>query len=165
MQRQHTFRSRGHTTGGILVVPLCNTLPGPHSQAIAAGTHVSRVHGPCPPTGSHTPAFPVPACFSGNSALSSPPPRPEALAIFLASLVSAPFSTPAPNTSAHRTWPRAPRDLGRHLPHRHSRGDSRPLSGPRIFPAGYVGSREESGHELPPGIGAHKRGLNRTPDS
>lgn len=119
------------------------------------------------PTGSHTPRFPVPACFSGNSALSSPPPtspRPEVLAIFLASLVSTPFRSPSPHPSAHRTWPSASQDLGHPppLPHRHSRGDSRPLPGPRIFPAGYVGSREESGHELPAGMRAPKRELDWT---
>lgn len=54
------------------------------------------------------------------------------------------------------------RTLAIPLLHRHSRGDSRPLPGPRIFPAGYVGSREESGHELPAGMRAPKRELDTT---
>lgn len=112
-----------------------------------------RVHGPSPPTGSHTPAFPVPACFSGNSALSSPPPRPEVLAIFLASLVSAPFSTPAPNPRVHRTWLRVPRDLSRPLPHRHSRGDSRHCLGRGFSPLATWGAGRSQAMNFLLGLG------------
>ena len=102
-------------------------------------TRAARTQSPARPrtrAGSHTPAFPVPACFSGNSALHSPPPRPEALAVFLASLVSAPSPPPPPPRPA-RPGP-APLhpagDPGHPLPHRHSRGDSRLSPRPRIFP-------------------------------
>lgn len=70
-----------------------------HAQSHQARTRAAGTRTPARPrtrTGSHTPAFPVPACFSGNSALRSPPPRPEVLAVFLASLVSAPSLLPLP---------------------------------------------------------------------
>lgn len=76
-------------------------------------TRAARTQSPARPrtrAGSHTPAFPVPACFSGNSALHSPPPRPEALAVFLASLVSAPSPPhPPPGQPARDLPPCTPR--------------------------------------------------------
>lgn len=109
-------------------------------QAYTWPRHTCRKHtAPARPRtrpGSHTPAFPVPACFSGNSALRSPPPRPEVLVVFLACLVSAPFPLLLP---AQDRPPAPSRGPGHPLPHRHSRGDSRPLPGPRIFPLATCG--------------------------
>lgn len=114
--------------------------PRPIRPRQSRQTHTRREHtcrgytvpsSPAHSAGSHTPAFPVPACFSGNSALRSPPPRQEVLAVFLASLVSAPFLLFSPA----QDWPQRPAgDPGHPLPHRHSRGDSRPPLGLRIFP-------------------------------
>ena len=111
--------------------PAHSITPGAHK----AQAHVPRVHGPqlaralwpalTPPR------FPSPFVFL-ETAQRSPPPRPEALAVFLASLVSAPFPLDLP---AQDLPPCAPQgDPGRPLPHRHSRGDSRPSLVPRIFP-------------------------------
>lgn len=90
--RAHTFAPAVHTPSR------CDGHGPPtgrpaHAQSHQARTRAAGTRTPARPrtrTGSHTPAFPVPACFSGNSALRSPPPRPEVLAVFLASLVSAP---------------------------------------------------------------------------
>lgn len=107
------------------------------AQARQARTRAASTRSPARPRtrpDSHTPAFPVPACFSGNSALCSPPPRPEVLAVFLAALVSAPFLLALPAQELPPTPPHPAGDPGHPLPHRHSRGDSRPPLGPRIFP-------------------------------
>lgn len=131
--------------------------PGAHT----AQTHVPRVRSPARPrtrTGSHTPAFPVLACFSGNSTLRPPPPRPEVLAVFLAALVSALPPLPLPL----RTGPPAPRGGPRPSPSPPSFQRGFPAAvGATDFPAGYVGSGEESRPELPPSLGRPRPGRGR----
>lgn len=102
----------------------------------AALAHVPRVHGPqlarALAPALTPPRFPSPLVFL-ETLLSVPlPPRPEALAVFLASLVSAPFPLGLPARDLPPLRPAG--DPGRPLPHRHSRGDSRPSPEPRIFP-------------------------------
>lgn len=81
------------------------------------------------------PSFPSPLVFLETQLCVLPPPLPAGSACYIFSLSGfRPFRSPSPHPSAHRTWPSAPQDLGHPLPHRHSRGDSRPLPGPRIFP-------------------------------
>lgn len=160
----HMRRSRGphapHGTPAAGPAQLRTRLPPvSHARSTRAQvTRAARTQSPPRPrtrAGSHTPAFPVPACFSGNSALHSPPPRPEALAVFLASLVSAPF----PPASPSRTCPPAPRGGPRPSPSPPSFQRGFPAFAEATdFPAGYVGSWAESCSELPPELGLLRPG-------
>lgn len=150
----HMWRSRGPHA------PHCTRLPPVnHARSTRAQvTRATRTQSPARPrtrAGSHTPAFPVPACFSGNSALHSPPPRQEALAVFLASLVSAPF----PLASPPGTCPPVPRGGPRPSPSPPSFQRGFPAFAEATdFPAGYVGSWAESCPELPPELGLLRPG-------
>lgn len=158
------WRSRGrhapHSTPAAGPAQLRTRLPPVnHARSTRAQvTRATRTQSPARPrtrAGSHTPAFPVPACFSGNSALHSPPPRPEALAVFLASLVSAPF----PPASPPGTCPPAPRGGPRPSPSPPSFQRGFPAFAEATdFPAGYVGSWAESCPELPPELGLLRPG-------
>ena len=160
----HMRRSRGphapHGTPAAGPAQLRTRLPPVnHARSTRAQvTRAARTQSPARPrtrAGSHTPAFPVPACFSGNSALHSPPPRPEALAVFLASLVSAPF----PPASPSGTCPPAPRGGPRPSPSPPSFQRGFPAFAEATdFPAGYVGSWAESCSELPPELGLLRPG-------
>lgn len=99
------------------------------------------------------PRFPSPLVFL-ETALHSPPPRPEVLAVFLASLVSAPFPPsaclrPAPGAPRGTPPPPSPPSFQRGFP---------AAGGAPDFPAGYVGSGEESCPEVPPRPGPSWRG-------
>lgn len=140
--RTYSTHTHCHTTQATVRPPrpahaVAHSAAPARAQARQARTRAASTRSPARPRtrpDSHTPAFPVPACFSGNSALCSPPPRPEVLAVFLAALVSAPFLLALPAQELPPPPPHPAGDPGHPLPHRHSRGDSRPPLGPRIFP-------------------------------
>lgn len=96
------------------------------------------------------PRFPSPLVFL-ETLLSVPlPHRPEVLAVFLASLVSAPSLLPRRARDLPPCTPRGtpaipfPTVIPEGIPGRRWATD---------FPVGYVGSGEESCPELPPGLG------------
>lgn len=100
------------------------------------------------------PRFPSPLVFL-ETVLRSPPPRPEVLVVFLASLVSAPF----PQLLPVQDLPPAPRRGPRPSPSPPSFQRGFPAAvGATDFPAGYVERGEESCPELPPGLGGLRPG-------
>lgn len=136
---QHTHaHTHSHTTSAAARPPagpaLAHSAAPAHAQARRARTRAASTRSPARPrtrTDSHTPAFPVPACFSGNCS-----PFPSPLAGSARRIFSLSGFRPIPPPSAGRgAAPLHPAgDPGHPLPHRHSRGDSRPPLGPRIFP-------------------------------
>lgn len=129
-QRQmHTHR-RPHASAHSPPRPLTPIKPGAHSSRAHTCLEYWAPLARALTLALTPPRFPSPLVFL-ETALRSPPPRPEVLAVFLASLVSAPF----PPAAGLRLAPQRPAGYPGHpLPHPHSRGDSRPLAGPRIFP-------------------------------
>lgn len=121
--------------------------------------HVPPVLGPARPrtrSGSHTPAFPVPACFSGNCPPLPSPQAGSARCIFsLSGFRPFPPSAclrPAPSARGVPRPPASPPSFQRGFP---------AAGGAADFPAGSVGSGQEPCPELPPRPGPVGGGRSR----